>query len=75
MTTAQKLLLTLSTLTVLVSGLVYGALKYFGEWLATHLLGLFPAITDPFSSIRHPLQPWALDMHVLAAPVLIYGLG
>jgi len=75
MTTSQKLLLTLSTLTVLVSGLVYGAFKYFGEWLATRLPGLFPASDDPFSAIRHPLQPWALDLHLLAGPVLVFGLG
>ena len=25
--------------------------------------------------MRHPLQPWALDLHVLAAPILVFAVG
>jgi len=31
--------------------------------------------TDPFSAFNHPLQPWALKLHVVASPLLIFGVG
>jgi hypothetical protein len=46
-----------------LSGLVYGALKYF----VTN--------PDPDSRLSHPWQPAVLAVHVLAAPVAVFGLG
>lgn len=46
-----------------LSGLVYGALKYF------------VANPDPDSRLSHPWQPAVLAVHVLAAPVAVFGLG
>jgi hypothetical protein len=45
------------------SGLLYGYFKYFA-----------PA-ADPDSRLAHPLQPTVLALHVLAAPVAVFGLG
>ena len=50
------------SLTVL-SGLVYGVLKYF------------VTSPDPDSRLSHPWQPAVLAVHVLAAPVAVFGLG
>jgi hypothetical protein len=30
---------------------------------------------DPFSAYHHPAQPWALDVHVLGAPLLVFAVG
>lgn len=30
---------------------------------------------DPFAIVNHPWQPWMLDLHVLAAPVLLFVFG
>ena len=46
-----------------LSGLVYGVLKYF------------VASPDPDSRLSHPWQPAVLALHVLAAPVAVFGLG
>ncbi|HEY6929838.1 MAG TPA: hypothetical protein VJA66_09210 [Thermoanaerobaculia bacterium] len=48
---------------VSLSGLVYGVMKY----------GMTNA--DPDSRIGHPWQPWALRLHILAAPIAVFGLG
>jgi hypothetical protein len=45
------------------SGIVYGVMKYF-------LAG-----TNPDSRLGHPWQPAILAAHVLAAPVVVFGLG
>jgi len=34
-----------------------------------------PEPEDPFTLIRHPLQPWALDLHVLSGPLFLVALG
>lgn len=75
MTSFQKWLLLLSTLLVTLSGLVYGALKYFGERLSRTLPFLSATTDDPFSVVHHPIQSWALHLHVLAAPVLVFAIG
>jgi hypothetical protein len=31
--------------------------------------------SDPFAVIHHPLQPWALRLHILFAPLMLFGLG
>ncbi len=45
------------------SGVLYGILKYF-------LAG-----SDPDSRLGHPWQPAVLAVHVLAAPVAVFGFG
>jgi hypothetical protein len=45
------------------SGVAYGMMKYF-----------LPA-ADPYSRLSSPWEPWALKLHVLAAPFLVFGLG
>lgn len=45
------------------SGIVYGVMKYF-------LAG-----TNPDSRLGHPWQPVVLAVHVLAAPIAVFGLG
>jgi len=54
-----------NTLAVVVSttGLAYLALRY----------GL--QNDDPFALVNHPLEPWALAAHVLAAPWLLVMFG
>jgi hypothetical protein len=48
---------------VAASGLVYGVLKYF------------VAASDPDSRLATPWQPSVLAVHLLAAPIAIFGLG
>jgi len=36
---------------------------------------MMPEPEDPFTLFRHPLQPWALDLHVLAAPLFLLAVG
>ncbi len=44
--------------------MVYGWMKF-----------MLPEPEDPFTLVRHPLQPWALDLHVLAAPLFMLAVG
>lgn len=46
-----------------LSGVMYGILKYF------------VANPDPDSRVPHPWQPTLLAIHVLAAPVAVFGFG
>jgi hypothetical protein len=48
---------------VALSGVVYGVLKYF------------VTSPDPDSRLGHPWQPAVLAVHVLTAPVAVFGLG
>ena len=52
-----------STFLVAGSGIVYGVMKYLMR------------SDDPYAVVNHPLQPWALDLHVVAAPLLVFALG
>jgi len=63
MTGFQRWFTNLSTLIVGVSGVVYAWMKYL---MTSH---------DPYSVVNHPLQPWMLDLHVLAAPLLVFAVG
>ena len=56
-------LLIVSSLVTGVTGLVYFWMKHF----------LVP--TDPFAVVGHPLEPWMLKAHIVAAPVLVFALG
>ena len=71
----QKVVLQIAIFLVFLSGAAYGLFKYFGEALSSRLPAFFPPIDDAFSAIHHPLQPWALDLHVLAAPILVFAFG
>ncbi|HHN73742.1 MAG TPA: hypothetical protein ENK10_00790 [Acidobacteria bacterium] len=55
--------LVILTLVTLVTGLAYGWMRYLLE------------PPDPFTAFGHPWQPWMLDIHVLAAPALLFVLG
>ncbi len=46
-----------------LSGLTYAFMRYLLE------------PSDPFSAYGHPLQPHALSLHVLAAPLLLFCVG
>jgi hypothetical protein len=72
---SQRFLLSAATCIVALTGVVYALFKYLGENLARLVPSLFPAPDDAFSAIHHPLEPWALDLHVLAAPVLVFAFG
>lgn len=48
---------------VTVTGLAYGWMKYLLR------------SDDPFAVINHPWQPAVLKLHILAAPVLVFGVG
>ena len=56
---------TLHAATLLVggTGLVYAWMKY---WLEP---------SDPYAVVNHPLQPQVQHLHVLAAPLLVFGVG
>jgi hypothetical protein len=51
------------TIAVAASGIVYLWMKYFMR------------TDDPFSLVNHPLQPHALSLHLLAAPLLVFAFG
>jgi len=59
----ERTLLNVSTGLVALSGGVYFYMKYL-------MTG-----DDPYSVVHHPLQPHALSLHVLLAPVLVFALG
>jgi len=63
MASFTRLLVNASSMTVGLSGAVYAFMKYLMSG------------DDPFSAYHHPLQPWMLDLHVIAAPVLVFALG
>lgn len=63
MSAFERALLNASTGLVALSGGVYFYMKYLMKG------------DDPFSVFHHPLQPHALSLHVLLAPVLIFALG
>ncbi|HEU5179728.1 MAG TPA: hypothetical protein VFW45_02985 [Candidatus Polarisedimenticolia bacterium] len=60
---SEKILLLAASLATGVSGLVYGWMRHFAR------------SQDPFSVVSHPWQPQVAALHILAAPVLVFGLG
>jgi hypothetical protein len=56
-------LLHLSTIVLTVTGAVYACMHYLMK------------SSDPFSVINHPLEPYMLDIHIIAAPVLVVAIG
>ena len=63
LTSWERILINISTVIVSLSGLVVAAMKY--------------AMTadDPYAVVNHPLQPWFMDLHVLAGPAMIFAIG
>ena len=59
----EKWLLHLSAIVLTVTGAVYACMHYLMK------------PTDPFSVINHPLEPYMLDVHIIAAPVLVVAIG
>ena len=59
----EKWLLLTSALATAVTGLVFAWMRYL------------MAPTDPWAVIHHPLEPWVLKAHILAAPVLVFAVG
>lgn len=56
-------ILHLSTIALTVTGLVYAAMHYLMK----------PA--DPFSVVNHPWEPHLAAIHIMAAPLLVFGFG
>lgn len=63
MSAFQKWLVLSSAVLTTVTGVVY--------WWMQHMLDP----VDPWAVINHPLQPLVLKLHIVAAPVLVFGLG
>lgn len=63
MTKLEKYVVWGSSAAVTSTGVVYGWMKYL----------LKPA--EPWAVINHPLQPLVLKIHIITAPILIFGIG
>ena len=63
MTRFERWSVWISTAVTLLTGLVYWGMREL----------LVPA--DPWAVVNHPLQPWVLKAHILAAPALIFSVG
>lgn len=63
MTPLQKWLLHVSVALITISGTAFAVMKYL-------MVG-----NDPYSAVSHPMQPWALSVHVLAGPLAIFAVG
>lgn len=63
MTRGERWALHLATAGVALSGLAFGALKYFGER------------AGEFGPEPHPWMAWAQHAHVLAGPLLVFAFG
>lgn len=63
MTRFEKWLLYGATLVTALSGVTFFVMKRFLE------------PSDPWAFVNHPLEPWALKLHILAAPLMVFGIG
>ena len=63
MTRFQKWLVWTSSILVVVTGVVYGWMKYLLE------------PSDPWAVVNHPWQPFFLKAHILTAPILVFAFG
>jgi hypothetical protein len=59
----EKILLLVASLATGLTGLVYGWMRHFAR------------SEDPFSVVSHPWQPQVAALHILAAPLLVFGIG
>lgn len=63
MTRTQAGLIWISFATSSVTGTALGVMKYLVR------------SDDPYAVVNHPWQPWALSLHVVTTPLLVFGLG
>lgn len=63
LTRGQTWFLHVSVALATLTGIVYAWMKYFVE------------SDDPFAVANHPWQPTLLHLHIVAVPLLVYGLG
>lgn len=63
MTRADAWLLHASVALTTLSGVVFAWFRYFVE------------SDDPFAAANHPLEPYALDTHILFAPLAAFAFG
>ena len=63
MTPFEKWSLWGSSIVVGLTGIALGVMKYL------------MTTDDPYAVVHHPLQPWMLKLHILAAPVLVFAIG
>lgn len=63
MTRFQRWFLYVSTFVAASSGLAYFGMKRFLEPV------------DEWAVINHPLEPWALKLHILSAPLMLFAVG
>lgn len=63
MTRWQRYGFTTLAAVVTITGVLYFWMKYMIE------------NDDPFALVNHPLQPWMLDAHLLAAPAFLIWFG
>ncbi len=59
----DKLLVHFANYAVVISGVIYGILKYFFK------------VESNYGLMTHPLQPTFQHAHVLIAPLFVYSLG
>jgi hypothetical protein len=59
----ERRLLDVSVAVVTLSGIAYYVMK---AWMRPR---------DPYSVLGHPFQPYALALHLLTAPALVFALG
>src|SRR5262249_18836666 len=62
MSAIEKALVNLSSILVGLSGVAYAWMKYL------------MTTDDPYAVVNQPMQPWVLDLHLLAAPLLVFGV-
>ncbi len=63
LTPLQKWFLHVAVILSTVTGALYAWMKYFVE------------SDDPFAVANHPWQPTLLHLHIVAVPLLVFGLG
>lgn len=63
MTKLEKYVVWGSSAAVTATGVVYAWMKYM----------LHPA--EPWAVINHPLEPLVLKLHIITAPILVFGIG
>jgi hypothetical protein len=63
MSRAQVLTLQIAVALTAITGIVFAWMKYAMK------------SDDPFAVVNHPLQPWMLSAHVVAAPVAVFAFG
>ena len=63
MTQFHRWFLYISTIVTAVSGVTYIYMKRF------------MTTDDPWAVINHPLEPWALKVHIIFAPAMLFAVG